>query len=82
MAMSGKGILKFLITLVLTVLLVAACWYIWQETPRLIRRTPLQDYRHLVSVLAIYLMLSLLNPLISKAWSRIFAEGDGDEKSS
>ncbi len=80
-AITGNSVLKYIVSVGLTAILVALCWYIWEETPGWIRRTPLQDYRFLVSLLAIYLVLSLLNPLIGKFWNLLFsprdAEGEG-----
>ena len=81
-AVTASSFFKIAVSTALTGAVIALCWFIWEETPGLIRRTPLQDYRHLVSLLAIYLVLSLLHPLISRLWSRLSVQKDGDGKSS
>ena len=68
------NLLKIFVSLLLTAIFIAVSWYIWQETPKYIRRTPLQEYRHLISLLLVYLVLSAANPLVSGLWQRLFGE--------
>lgn len=68
---------RFAVAALLTAAVVYACWWLWEEIPQYVRRTPLQDYRYLVNLLAIFLFLSLLNPILWKIW--ILLTGKQDE---
>ena len=48
---------RFAVAALLTAAVVYACWWLWEEIPQYVRRTPLQDYRYLVNLLAIFLFL-------------------------
>ena len=67
-------IFRFLVSAVLTGLAIVACWWLWSEVPKYNRMVMLQDFRFLVSILVIYLVLSLVNPLIDRLWAMISGE--------
>ncbi|MEM7069346.1 MAG: hypothetical protein AAF478_10730 [Pseudomonadota bacterium] len=69
-----RKLIQIAFTLAVTALVCWGAWYLWNEVPRWLRRTELSDYSYLASLLAIFLALSLLNPLVIWVWGRISDE--------
>ncbi|MEM6665188.1 MAG: hypothetical protein AAF638_02165 [Pseudomonadota bacterium] len=58
----------FLITSVLTVAMAYGCYWLWGQIPGWIRGTPVSDFRQIVSVVAVFLALSLAEPVLIRIW--------------
>ncbi|MEP3279747.1 MAG: hypothetical protein ABJN26_06985 [Stappiaceae bacterium] len=56
------------------ILLSAGSWMIWTMTPQFVRRTVLWDYRILLSVVVIFLFLTLAEAVVSRVWARLFPD--------
>ena len=76
--MSGKGklfsVLGWVIAIAVTAVLCAIAWWLWNEVPGFLRRTELADFRYLASLIAVFFVLSVLNPLIRWVWDRFDGE--------
>ena len=72
-----KRFLPTIFTLIVTGLVCWVAWWLWDEVPRWLRRTELSDYGYLASLLCIFLLLSLLNPIVRWVWDR-HVTGGGD----
>ena len=69
-----KGLIRILFTLLATGLLCFGAWWLWNEVPRLLRRTEFSDYSYAASLVAIFLALSLVNPLLLWVWKHLTGE--------
>lgn len=76
--MSGVSIFRLGISVVLTALAILACWWLWSEVPKYARFAMLQDFRFLISVLLIFLLLSVVNPLVDRLWALLSGEKNAD----
>ena len=57
-----------------TTVLILGCWLIWDQLPIYLRGTVFWDFRTLVRVLTIFLLLTLVEVIVIKVWQRIFPE--------
>ncbi len=76
--MNGASIFRLVVSVVLTALAIAACWWLWTEVPKYARFAMLQDFRFLMSVLVIFLLLSLVNPVVDRLWALLTGDKSAD----
>lgn len=74
--MSGPKVIAFVLTLAITGLLCWGTWWLWNEVPTLLRGTEFSDYSYLASLAAVFLALSLINPVLGWLWSRLTGNHD------
>ena len=83
---------KWFATVSITLGLCWACWLAWNKVPTYVRmldrdylgRVGITDFSYLASLLLVFLALSLLNPVLQWAWSKLFGQSaftDDDESS-
>ncbi|MGI9350834.1 MAG: hypothetical protein ACR2O3_04665 [Rhizobiaceae bacterium] len=66
--------MRIVFTLVITGLLCFGAWWLWNEMPRFLRRTEFSDYSYGASLVAIFLALSLINPVLLWVWKHLTGE--------
>ncbi|MEM9278343.1 MAG: hypothetical protein AAGA76_07195 [Pseudomonadota bacterium] len=71
--MSGL-IIRIAFTLAVTALLCWGAWTLWNEVPRWLRRTEFSDFSYVASLAAIFVALSILNPVLLWIWNRLTGE--------
>ena len=82
---SAVWIIRLILSALITALVLGACWYVWTELPQWIRKirflrgSLLQDLRFVVPLLAIYLMLSVVHPVLVRIWTRLLGNKDQPE---
>ena len=74
--MSGRKVIKVVATLIVTGLLCLGAWTLWNEVPGWLRGTEFADFGFLASLLAVFLGLSLINPVLGWLWNRITGDHD------
>ncbi|MEO1197712.1 MAG: hypothetical protein AAFX39_00555 [Pseudomonadota bacterium] len=62
------------VTAVLTACFAGIAWFVWDALPGYLPRSFASEFRHLISVLAVFMVLSLLQVIVDAARSRLFAE--------
>lgn len=67
------------VSTVLSGLLCYGAWWLWNEIPRLLRRTEFSDFSFVASLLAVVLVLSILDPLLAWGWGKIDREDPSSE---
>ena len=55
-----------LVIIVLTGLALAIAWAAWTYAPMLVRKTPWQDYRHIVQLCAVFIALSVCHAVVKR----------------
>lgn len=68
------SIIRIGFTLAITGLLCWAAWYLWNKVPRWLRRTEFSDFNYVASLAAIFVALSLANPILLWIWSKLTGE--------
>lgn len=66
------SLLRLAVAATVTGLLCWASWWMWNEVPRFIRRSEISDFSYFAGLLLIFLCLSLIHPLLSWAWKKLF----------
>lgn len=61
----------WVVTAAATAVLCFGAWWVWNEVPRYLRGTEFADFSYFASLVAVFFLLSLINPLLRKAWEAL-----------
>ncbi len=75
-AFMRRSIARLGFSLAVTGLVCFGAWYVWNETPRWLRRTEFSDFSYFASLVLMFFALSVLNPVILWIWGKLNDGGD------